>query len=181
MHLSTILILLLMITSHPEKTLFDFNEPNSVETWRIVNDGVMGGLSSSRMQWQAGGTARYSGHVSLENNGGFASVRTAPQDFGLTVHTGLRLRVRGDGNIYKFRIRTDDNFDGVTYSLDFTAPAGNWQEIELPFADFKPTWRGRTLPNVGPLQPADIRQLGFLISDKQQGEFALEVDWVKAF
>ncbi len=175
------IVLLLMSNLLPEKTIFDFNDAESVQPWRIVNDGVMGGLSSSAMQWQAGGTARFAGQISLENNGGFASVRTTPQDYQLAGYSGIQLRVRGDGNSYKFRIQTDANFDGVTYSANFTAPVNEWAIVQLPFADFQPTWRGRVLPDVGPLKAADIRQLGFLISDKQSGTFALEVDWIKAF
>ena len=170
-----------MTISLQEKTLFDFSEPASVRTWNIVNDGVMGGLSSSALKWSPDGHAIFTGRVSLENYGGFASVRATPQDFMIADYTGIQLRIKGDGNKYKFRIRTNANFDGVAYTLDFTTLPDQWNTIKLPFSSFKPTFRGRTLYNVGPLQPLDIRQIGFLIGDKQEGNFALEVDWIKAY
>ena len=174
--------LLLMLSIHlKEKTIFDFNEPASTEAWRTVNDGVMGGLSASQMIWQEKGTVIFSGDVSLENNGGFASVRTEPQKFGLFRKQGILLRMKGDGQTYKFRIRTDAYFDGAAYSLDFNTRDNEWATIKLPFADFLPTFRGRILKNIEPIESGNIRQLGFLISDKQAGAFALEIDWIKAY
>lgn len=170
-----------MAANFQKKPIFDFNEPSSVRPWTIINDGVMGGLSSSSMQWREGGLAVFSGTVSLENNGGFASVRANLGTLSLTGSEGICLRVRGDGKTYKFRIRTDTNFDGVAYSKDFFAPAGEWTEIRLPFGEFQPTFRGRMLPNVGALRSEEVRQIGFLIGDKQSGKFSLEVDWIQVF
>lgn len=164
-----------------EKVLFDFSNPAEAAPWIIVNDGVMGGISQSRLRLNEDSTATFSGKVSLENNGGFASVRTRPQDYGLEGYAGMVIRVKGDGNTYSFRLRTDANFDGIAYQTKFETAAGEWQEITLPFADFEPTFRGRTLRNVAPLNPKDIRQIGFLISDKQAGGFELVIDWIKAY
>ena len=171
-----------MLSSDPKEiTIFDFNRPASTDVWRIVNDGVMGGLSSSQLKWQEDGTAVFSGDVSLDNNGGFASVRTVPQPFDLIKKQGILLRVKGDGKTYKFRIRTDAYFDGVAYSLSFTTRRGEWTTIELPFRDFLPTFRGRVLKNIEPIESEKIHQLGFLIADKQVGHFSMEIDWIKAY
>ena len=164
-----------------EKIVFDFNTEPSIRTWAIINDGVMGGVSGSQMEWSPGGYGVFSGFVSLENNGGFASTRTYPQDFELGGYQGLLIRVKGDGKKYSFRIRTDANFDGVNYSTDFFAPLDEWVEIRLPFGGFQPTFRGRILTNVKPVDSGEIRQLGFLISDKQEGPFILKIDWIKAY
>lgn len=155
-----------------------FDSPTNLN-WRIINDGVMGGISDSEMQLLPEGLGQFTGRVSLENNGGFASTRgilsTPPsEDF-----TKIKLRVKGDGKKYSFRIRTDVNYDGVSYKLDFITKTEEWQEIILPLADFKPTWRGRQLANIPPIAPTQIRQIGFLISDKQEGAFTLLIDWIK--
>ena len=42
-----------------------------------------------------------------------------------------------------------------------------------------PTFRGRILTDVPPLNPAKVSSVGFLISDKQKGPFKLEVAWIK--
>jgi hypothetical protein len=85
------------------------------------------------------------------------------------------LRVRGDGKTYRLALRLSDDFDGDVYQSSFATQAGEWREIELPFAAFVPTFRGRKIPGAPPLDPAHIRSVGFLIADKQVGKFALEI------
>ena len=60
-----------------EKTLFDFSTATNAPAWQVVNDDVMGGVSTSRFS-VTNGVAVFRGEVSLENNGGFASVRSLP-------------------------------------------------------------------------------------------------------
>lgn len=147
--------------------------------WRIINDGVMGGISDSELQILPTGVGEFRGNVSLENNGGFASTRGLLTRLPSEAYTKIKLRVRGDGKKYSFRIRTDGQYDGVSYKNDFETKAGDWEEITLRLADFKPTWRGRTLTNIPPIEPTQIRQIGFLISNKQEGAFTLLIDWIK--
>lgn len=54
--------------------LFDFAQ-ESAEEWIVVNDGVMGGVSRSAFVDSESGYASFQGVMSLDNNGGFASVR----------------------------------------------------------------------------------------------------------
>ena len=161
-----------------ETVLFDFASVTAAG-WQIVNDDVMGGISTSRFS-VTNGAAVFSGNVSLENNGGFASVRTLPQAFGLAEADAFVVRVRGDGGRYKFTARTDASFDSALYQLAFPTKAGEWQEIILPLKDFVPTFRGRVLPNEPPLRAERLTSVGFLISDQQAGAFRLEIAWIKA-
>jgi monofunctional biosynthetic peptidoglycan transglycosylase len=159
--------------------IIDFSDPDPSVRWYVVNDGVMGGRSSSDIALTEEGTGLFSGHVSLENNGGFASIRASFQAMDLSPYPGVLVRVRGDGRRYQLRFRLAEAFDGVAYRAEFETEAGAWKDIRLPFADFKPTFRGRTPPGVAPLDPSRIRQIGFLIADKTEGPFRLEVAWVK--
>lgn len=143
-----------------------------LEPWQAVNDGVMGGVSSGRMV-SADGALRFEGELSLENNGGFASVRRLVGD-DLSAATGVRLEVRGDGRTYQFRLRQDGRFDGVAWRAEFST-SGEWQTIDLPFTEFEPVFRGRPVREAGPVSPADIRQVGFMLADKNPGPFALEI------
>lgn len=164
-----------------EILIFNFEKADEVENWRVVNDGVMGGLSQSKIINSSFGTAIFKGTVSLENYGGFASTRTIPISYDLGGYNGIRLRVKGDGKKYQFRLRTDDSFDGVSYRYEFTTEADTWIIIEIPFHGCKPVFRGRILNDVEPIIPEEIKQIGFMISDKQAGEFQIEVDWIKAY
>ena len=157
-------------------TLLDFDDPADATLWRPVDDVVMGGVSRSAFGQAAAGVARFHGNVSLENSGGFASVRTPPRDWDTAGAEAFVLRVRGDGKTYKFTIRTGDGFDGIQYQLRFTAAAGKWSDVRLPVSDFVATFRGRKVPFAPSLDPAKVRAIGLMISDKQAGPFELLVD-----
>lgn len=149
--------------------------------WQPINDGVMGGLSSSRLSPTEDGTGVFEGTVSLANNGGFASIRARIDTTDLSAHDGLAIRFRGDGKRYRIRLRTDQRFDGIAYQADFETSAGEWKTVEIPFSSFEATFRGRTLDDVPALNTAEICQLGFMIADKQEGPFRFEIEWVRAF
>ena len=162
------------------KMLTDFSGSDEKQQWRIVNDGVMGGLSQGRIDIMPGG-AVFRGQLSLENRGGFTSVRRAAPSYDLDGYTGIRLRVKGDGRTYQFRLRIDDRFDGIAYRSEFETTAGQWLTIDIPFKSFKPTWRGRNVPGAPKLEPGNIKQIGFLLADKKPGDFSLEIEWIQAY
>ena len=170
-----VLLLASGMSDGEEPMVIDFRQ--GAEGWPSINDVVMGGRSWSRME-VADGVARFTGEVSLENNGGFASVRSRPGEYDLGGCEGLRLRLRGDGKRYKVRLRTSDAFDGVSYQAVISPPAGEWVEEEVPFDAFEPVYRGRRVTDHPPLEPARIRTFGLLISDRQEGPFALELEWI---
>ncbi len=155
--------------------LIDFSDPKELACWSAINDAVMGGRSRSRMYFDPAGHAVFSGTVSLENNGGFASVRRQPGDLGTARASAYVLEVRGDGKRYKFNVRTDDSFDGINYQCGFHPPAGTWMFCRLACDQFLPTWRGRVLSDQPPLDPTRVRQVGLLIADRQKGDFSLAI------
>jgi hypothetical protein len=160
--------------------VLDFSERNT-GSWMTVNDGVMGGLSQSAIRATGEGSAVFSGVVSLENNGGFASVRTALDVADLAAFEGLMVRVRGDGKRYRLRLRTNNRFDGIAYQGEFETDGKGWQEIPIPFSSFDPTFRGRTVTGAPAMDTKNIQQISFMIADKQAGRFELEIAWVRAY
>lgn len=160
------LILLMSVTPPPIE--LDL----ALAPWRAVNDGVMGGVSVGRMVAADRGL-RFEGELSLENNGGFASVRRTVE-LDLSRAGAVRLRLRGDGRRYQFRLRLDDRWDGVAWRAEFDTN-GEWQTIDLPFDGFEPVFRGRRVPNAGPVVAANIRQIGFMLADRTAGAFALDI------
>ena len=177
----TAFALLLAMNTHatPDKILFDFQTATNATAWQIVNDDVMGGVSTSSFGL-TNGVAMFQGEVSLENNGGFASVRSLPARLDLAGGDAIVIRVRGDGRRYKFTARTDRSFDSAIYQTVFTTKKSEWEEHRLPLKQFVPTFRGRVLPGEPPLDPAKVTSVGFLISDQQDGPFRLEIGWVHA-
>jgi hypothetical protein len=157
------------------KLLFDFADPNAVTAWHAIDDRVMGGVSRSRLRSDPAGHAVFKGEVSLERNGGFASVRSDPGDRGLPGAALCEIEVRGDHKQFTLSLLTDNKVDGLNYQASF-APAGNeWQTLCLPLTEFRASFRGREVPNAPPLNPACIRQIGLLIAARQAGPFALDI------
>jgi len=163
------------------KLIVDFSKPDVSKNWRIVNDGVMGGLSQGKIEMTQHSTAIFQGKVSLENNGGFTSIHTIPRDYGLDNYEGLAIHVKGDGKTYQLRLRTDDRIDGISYHSDFQTVDGDWTTVEIAFESFVPTFHGIMVSDAPKLASGKIRQIGFLISDKQEGDFHLEIGWIKAY
>ena len=163
-----------------ERTLFEFKSPDSAKGWAPINDNVMGGVSSGSCRRTESGTLEFSGKVSLENNGGFASARVSTNSLDLSAFDALVLRVRGDGKQYAISVQTDYPIMAGAYYFSFQSQAGSWQEIRAPIRAFEPRSFGRPLRGAPVLNAGDVRSLGFIISDKQEGPFHLEVDWIKA-
>lgn len=160
-----------------EKTIIEFSSPVEQDRWEIINDAVMGGLSSSRISIIENNAALFHGIVSLENYGGFASIRTHPREFELAGCKGLILRVKGDGNNYRLRLRMDDACECVAYQAYFSTEQDNWINARLSFDAFSPIFLG----DAPQMDLSGIRRIGFMIADKQTGPFSLEIEWIKAY
>ena len=161
--------------------VFDFTNDADAAIWDSVDDVVMGGVSRSAFRLVGGGIGVFEGVLSLEHGGGFASVRSQPAQFDLSAYDGLEIRVRGDGKRYRLRLRTDAYPDGVAYQVGFETQADTWQSERFLFQHFRPTFRGRTVPDAPPLDASHIASFGWMIADKQAGAFRLEIDSVRAY
>jgi monofunctional biosynthetic peptidoglycan transglycosylase len=155
--------------------VIDFSAAEEAPRWRAVDDVVMGGRSSSRMEATPEGTCVFTGELSLENNGGFASVRRAAEQVALAGASSVVLRVRGDGKTYRLRFRTKGGYDVPSYQADFETVAGEWIDVTLDLVDFELKWRGRAVPDAPLLDPSAVHGLGLLIADEQVGSFRLEL------
>lgn len=160
--------------------LFLFHAANSVDAWASVDDRVMGGCSTSCLRHDPTGHAVFEGTVKPDNNGGFASVRTRAMDLGVKGCSAYVLKVNGDGKRYKFNVRMEDSFDGVTYQAGFMTSAGVWTFVQLPVSHFTATFRGRPVPGAAGLDAARVRQAGFMVADRQMGDFCLKVQAIRA-
>jgi NADH dehydrogenase [ubiquinone] 1 alpha subcomplex assembly factor 1 len=162
-------------TTRMTKVLFDFTDPNTADVWHAIDDRVMGGISRSELRSAPTGHAVFEGEVSLECNGGFASVRSSPGERGIRGAETCLIEVRGDPKQFKLSLLTDDGFDSLNYQASFTPASSAWQPLQLPLAEFRATFRGRELLEAPPLDAARIRQVGLMIASRQAGPFALDI------
>ena len=161
-----------------DRTLFSFDKAEAAKSWQTVNDGVMGGRSVGRFRLNADKKLEFFGTLSLENNGGFASVRARGAKLGLERGESIVARVRGDGRQYNFYLYTQRNLGGYSYRQSFKTKKGEWIEVRLPVDRFVATWRGRVFPKEK-LDPGKVAGLGILLGDKKPGPFKLEIDWIR--
>ena len=168
-------------SSDKHRIIVNFATPINTVDWMVVNDNVMGGVSRSRVKINPEGFMEFNGDVSLNYGGGFASVRSSYENWGIGNFDGFVIKVWGDGKSYQFRCRMGNNFGGVAYRHYFQTNSEKWQEILLPFSKFVPTFRGRVISDAKPLDPDSIRNLGLMISDKQSGNFNLKIAWIGVY
>lgn len=167
------------MTTKQLSSLFVFNllvvsaQANANQRWYVVNDSVMGGVSNSQVT-QTQESLLFTGNVSLDNNGGFASIRAELNTQSQNTKA-IALRVKGDGQTYQLRLRTTNYLDGAAYTHSFKTVKNEWVDINFAPSDFTLTYRGRVLEQQPIIDFDDIKQLGFMIAGKQEGRFKLEV------
>ena len=181
------------IPAATDRVLFDFTNPNAdiKETWGAIDDVVMGGVSQSGIRL-ADNKAIFSGNVSTENNGGFASVRTRNIEppLNLSDYEGIELKVTGDGKRYKFIARSEDKWDGVGYSYSFDTIYDYPTTIKIPFKDLIPVFRAKTVEEAT-LNTEKIYSMQLMLSKFEYdgelnpkfeaGSFKLEIEYIKAY
>ncbi len=157
--------------------LFAFDGDDAAKGWRTVLDGVMGGRSTGRIA-ASDGTLVFDGATSLENNGGFSSMRCDLAEGACDGADAFRLIVKGDGRDYKLGVKGYRGMSPEGYWKSFPTVAGEWTEVVMPIRDLERQFMGRPLE--GRIAPEDIRAIEFYIYDKNAGPFRLEIDSIEA-
>lgn len=172
-------IVLLLILSLPTQSnmekIYIFSNQQNIREWRVVNDGVMGGISKSYLTLNDIGHGKFSGHVSLDNNGGFASIQLNRTIKLTKENRFIVLRIKGDGKRYEFRLKGESS-QSESYVHQF-ATSGEWENLKLALSEFYPQYRGRRL-NIQNFNFKNIEQLSFLVNNKQEEDFELLIDWI---
>ena len=167
-----------MAEESPQK-LFEFTGADAAKEWQAVNDGVMGGVSEGKFQIADQKTLEFFGTLSLENNGGFASVRTKAKTLGLEKGDTVVAKVRGDGREYTLNLYLDKPLVAFSYRAAVQTKKDEWIEVKVPLDKFEATSFGRVVKDAGPVDPKEVNALGFMVSDKKAGPFKLEVESIK--
>ena len=156
--------------------IFNFSPECKIDNWQTVNDGVMGGVSNSSIVLTEEGYGVFSGHVSLANNGGFASVQLPTNINVKNSKQEIILKVKGDEKTYQCRLKGARN-QSESYVHEFKT-TGKWQTVRLTLNDFYPKYRGRKL-NAPNFNFEKIARFGFLIANKKEEDFNLLIDSVE--
>lgn len=168
--------MMIMFTTMASHIIFDFNQESNLNNWVIIDDVVMGGKSSSSFGLSPQGHGVFKGSISLDNNGGFSSVRYKFERILIKDYTKIVIKIKGDGKKYQFRLKSNSE-DSYSYISSFSTN-GDWQEIQIPLKDMYPSFRGRRLdkPN---LSEEYIEEIAFLIGNKNEENFQLVIDKIE--
>ncbi|MEZ9870442.1 CIA30 family protein [Vibrio sp. 10N.261.51.C6] len=153
--------------------MIDFIQPNEHKNWTATNDDVMGGISTGGLIY-LDDMSRFRGELSLENNGGFSSVKRSIESPAHEIDSAELVFV-GDGRTYQLRLTTSKDGNRVQYKHDFVTIKGVRLNKVFHFNDFQAVFRGRLLSDAPELKARDIKQIGFLIADKEPSPFELDL------
>jgi len=156
--------------------LFDFNEKSNIKDWNVVDDTVMGGRSAGNFKLDEKGHGVFYGEVSLENNGGFSSLRYNMPRKAIEGYNFLVLSLKGDGKQYQARIKQSDG-DYYSYVYNFTT-SGEWETVKIPLNEMEATFRGRKL-NMDNFSGEFIEEFTILIGNKKPQQFKLMLDKIE--
>lgn len=172
MKLFLIQLLLIMNTI----TICDFNKNATANEWKIVDDVVMGGESNGKFSNDNNGNGVFEGRISLDNNGGFSSVRHSFEKIEVSKNSIVIIRLKGDGKDYQFRIKSNKS-NRHSYVTTFQT-SGEWETIEIKLSDLYPSFRGRKLetPN---FEADSFEEITFLIGNKKAESFKLILDKIE--
>ncbi len=156
--------------------LFDFDVKSNIDNWRVVDDSVMGGISSSKFFVDASGNGVFEGNISLENNGGFCSVQHYPKPVSLKEKKIFSIRLKGDGKKYQFRVKSErSNYYSYIYEFQTTT---DWQTIEIPITELYASFRGRTI-DIPNYDGVSLEEIAFLVGNKKKEDFQLLIDKIE--
>lgn len=149
----------------PNSIIWSNTNSNDI-SWGPLDDVVMGGVSQSKIKPGDTFTGKWDGLVTSENNGGFVGIRTKlfnpPKD--ISQCRGIVLRIKGDGNRYKFIARDDDEWNGIAWSYSFDTIASKFMDIKIPISKLIPTKFARTVQNLQPFNAKSLNALQLSLS-----------------
>jgi len=161
-----------------QNVIYDFNNHSELSNWMIVNDDVMGGISSCKITLDKNGNGLYEGQISTANNGGFSSIRYNLNKTEVKEGAYFLIRLKGDNKKYQFRVKTNKR-DYHSYIISFKT-SNEWETIKIPLIDMYPSFRGRKL-DMNNFSDDYFEQITFLVGNKKNESFRLLIDNIVLF
>ena len=161
--------------------------------WGPLDDVVMGGVSKSDLAVGQKFNGKWTGFVTSANNGGFAGIRSKLFEPKLDASScrGIVLKLKGDGNRYKFIGRDDVEWNGIAWSTSFDTVKNKFIEVKIPFTKLRPTRFARTVTGIPPFNSKFFTGMQLSLSKFEydgdlnpkftEGYFELELESIKLF
>lgn len=177
--INSVFILFSMLFAAPPQLVFDFGSKDTTSNWYIVNDDVMGGRSTSTLE-EAENSIRFEGSISLENNGGFASIRSPRKLYDLSSYKTITIRFKSTGRDFGIVLERYRRFYLPTHKLVFSSDTNEWNTVSFPINAFKKQILGRDIGGfIDTKTLKNIERIGIILFDKKEGDFAVEIDYIR--
>ena len=154
-------------------TLFDFSKTTKIKQWHILDDNVMGGRSKGKFRVSNNGYGEFYGKISLDNNGGFSSLRYTFDTIDSSRYKIFIVSLKGDGRPYQFRVK-NNRHNRFSYIYVFET-SGEWETIEIPFDKMHPSFRGKRL-NASNFDGLQMEEVAILIGNKKAEDFKIRIN-----
>lgn len=179
--ISLYLIFNMLIMTPSSEHIIDFGKTKSGNEWVVVVDGVMGGHSSSTAEVSEN-SLYFQGNISLENNGGFASLRGPKNNMDYSDYSNLEIKYRSKGQALGIRFLKYEQFFMPYLKKTFDETAWEWKTVNVPLNEFKQyILNSERSKNITAKDFEDISRIGFIVSNKTEGEFEIEIDYIKLY
>jgi len=136
-------------------------------SWKFISDRVMGGVSKGKIDFvktQGRGALSLTGDVSSKNRGGFIQARLGlyknRKYFNADQYQGVLLKLKGNSKKYAVHLRTRNTRMGWEYYFASFQTNGKWQQVKIPFSNFKPAFL-RT-----PLDKTKLKSIAIVAMEK---------------
>lgn len=157
----------------------DFGQKKDGRNWRVVNDGVMGGLSEGSAELTEN-SILFKGKVSLDNNGGFSSLRSNFSKKDLSEYTQVKLRYRSEGISLAMTLSVSRRWYIPNYKTSLASTKGEWKTITLNLKDFRKHYIGKPMDETLDKEAMkEIIRYGFITDEKKYGKFEFEIDYLE--
>jgi len=173
-----LLFISILCVQNVEPLIFDFGRNNDSDNWVIINDAVMGGLSTSQVI-EDSTSYIFSGDVSLDNNGGFASLRSPRDIYNLEAFTVMTIRYKSTDRDFAVVLESHNQYYMPYHKQICKSNTDGWSTSEFLLTEFKEYRLGEETGNVIKSKSLrEIRRFGIVINDKAAGPFRIEVDYI---
>ena len=125
MKTSFIILLFPFLIQQQNNYQIDFGEEKKGRYWSVVNDGVMGGLSRGSKKLTKN-SLLFKGNVSLDNNGGFSSLRRSFSEFDISNFEYVEIKYRSSGISLALTFAVSRRWYVPNYKVSLDRTSSNW-------------------------------------------------------
>jgi hypothetical protein len=169
------------LQSFCQSSIIDFgNSAEKNQEWKLLSDNIMGGVTKSKIEY-TNNSVLLSGNISLDNYGGFSSIKTKYKSVDLSKYNGIKIKFKSTNQKFAFTLEDNQDWTQPNYKREFSSKKDDtWEEVIIYFKDFQEIVIGETTGNMMKSKSLkNIVRMGIMTYEKKEGPFSLEVDYIE--